>query len=152
MPKSGLNNNQAGASVLEFALVLPLLLLLLFGIIEFGIILFDQAMLTNACREGARAGIVSSTPRVAEAEIREITKSYCEIHLITFASPPTPPTVYVNPTDPDGTPLPSTAAASFGDNLRVTANYSYEFLLISALIPALPESIILGAESVMKYE
>jgi Flp pilus assembly protein TadG len=36
--------------------------MLLFGIIEFGIILYDKAMITNASREGARAGIVYSEP------------------------------------------------------------------------------------------
>jgi len=50
--------SQKGAAVVEFALILPILLLLLFGIIEFSFYMYDKAMLTNACREGARAGIV----------------------------------------------------------------------------------------------
>ncbi len=47
-----------GASAVEFALVLPVLMLLTFGIIEFGVLLFDKAVITNASREGARMGIV----------------------------------------------------------------------------------------------
>ena len=43
---------------MEFAIVMPLLFVILFGIIEFGILLYDKAMITNASREGARAGIV----------------------------------------------------------------------------------------------
>ncbi|HKK00735.1 MAG TPA: TadE/TadG family type IV pilus assembly protein, partial [Desulfuromonadales bacterium] len=54
--------HERGASAVEFALVLPLLLVILFGIIEFGFILYDKAMITNASREGARAGIVLYTP------------------------------------------------------------------------------------------
>jgi hypothetical protein len=42
---------------LEFALVLPVLLLILFGIIEYGWVLTSQIVLTNAASEGARAGI-----------------------------------------------------------------------------------------------
>lgn len=137
-----LNSSEKGASVVEFALVLPLLLLLLFGIIEFGIILFDKAMLTNACREGARAGIVSCSPRVAETEIVDITRGYCASNLITFASSPPPPDVIVT--------FP--ASLTFGNDLKVQANFIYEFLVVSALIPGLPHAITLEAETVMKYE
>lgn len=54
---SGLNCRSGTASV-EFALVLPLLLGLLFGIIEFGLLFKDQLSLQQAAREGARtAGV-----------------------------------------------------------------------------------------------
>jgi hypothetical protein len=48
---------QKGAAAVEFAVVLPLLVLLLFGSIEFGLLLYNQEVITNASREGARAGI-----------------------------------------------------------------------------------------------
>ena len=51
-------SSQKGASAVEFALVLPLLMLILFGIIEFGLLMYNKAMITNASREGARRGIV----------------------------------------------------------------------------------------------
>jgi Flp pilus assembly protein TadG len=43
-----------GAAVVEFAIVLPVLLLLVFGIIDFGRALNAQIALTQAAREGAR--------------------------------------------------------------------------------------------------
>ena len=49
---------QKGVAALEFAIILPVLLLLTCGIIEFSVALYDKAMITNASREGARAGIV----------------------------------------------------------------------------------------------
>ena len=49
--------NQSGASAIEFAFLLPVLLLFLFGIIEFSVLFYNKAMITNASREGARAGI-----------------------------------------------------------------------------------------------
>ena len=65
--KRRLLKNQKGTEVVEFAIVSLLLFLLLFGIIDFGILLYDKAVITNASREGARAGIVqrwdNSTPR-----------------------------------------------------------------------------------------
>ena len=49
--------NERGASAVEFALLLPVLMLILFGIIEFGMVMYSREVLTNAISEGARAGI-----------------------------------------------------------------------------------------------
>lgn len=46
--------------MVEFALVLPVLLLLVFGIIEFGIVYNAKITITNAAREGARKAAVTS--------------------------------------------------------------------------------------------
>ncbi len=46
--------NQRGSSAVEFAIILPLLLTLLLGIIEFGYLFNQQISLTQAAREGAR--------------------------------------------------------------------------------------------------
>ena len=54
--KLGKINNQNGAALVEFAIVLPVLLMLIFEMIEFSLLLYDKAMITNASREGARAG------------------------------------------------------------------------------------------------
>lgn len=50
-----MEDNDRGAAAVEFALVLPLLLLLLFGIIDFGRAYHSKVTLTHAAREGARA-------------------------------------------------------------------------------------------------
>jgi len=48
----------SGQTLVEFALVLPLLLLLLFGIVEFGRIFHAKLVVTSAAREGARKAVV----------------------------------------------------------------------------------------------
>jgi Flp pilus assembly protein TadG len=53
---------QRGQSMVEFALTVPLLLLLLFGIIDFGRAVFYQNELTNGAREGARVAVLASNP------------------------------------------------------------------------------------------
>lgn len=52
---------EEGQALVEFALVLPLLLLLVCGIIDFGWLFYNQLSLQNACREGARYACVHST-------------------------------------------------------------------------------------------
>ncbi|HOY44914.1 MAG TPA: TadE/TadG family type IV pilus assembly protein [bacterium] len=51
---------QEGQSLVEFALVIPIFLLLLFGIIEFGRIWETMNTMTGAAREGARVAAVTA--------------------------------------------------------------------------------------------
>jgi Flp pilus assembly protein TadG len=50
-----------GQSLVEFALVLPILLLIFMGILDFGRAVFAYNTLSNAAREGARVAIVDQT-------------------------------------------------------------------------------------------
>jgi Flp pilus assembly protein TadG len=50
-----------GQGLVEFALILPILLLVLVGMLEFGRILFIYVNVSNAAREGARYGVVHPT-------------------------------------------------------------------------------------------
>jgi len=52
---------QAGQTMVEFALVIPLLLLLVFGIMEFGRAFYAYSAISNAAREGARFGVTDPT-------------------------------------------------------------------------------------------
>jgi Flp pilus assembly protein TadG len=61
--------NQKGAAAIEFAVILPLLLVIIFGIIEFSVYFFDKAVITNASREGARAGVVFADDRCSGSNL-----------------------------------------------------------------------------------
>ena len=52
--------NTEGNAAVEFGLVLPLLLIILLGIIDWGHVHFTRMTMTNAAREGARAGVVDA--------------------------------------------------------------------------------------------
>ncbi len=86
---------ELGVALVEFALVLPVLLLVVFGIINYSILLFDQAIITNAAREGARWGSINTTKTTTAVcssastgttDPCGVANSYAASGLITFGS------------------------------------------------------------------
>lgn len=69
--------NPRGAAAMEFALVLPILLLIVFATIEYGWYLTNWAVLTNAVSEGARAG-VKAREWETESHAAEDPKAFAE--------------------------------------------------------------------------
>ena len=63
---------EGGNAAVEFALVCPFLLVLLMGMIEFGHVLFNQQVITNAARDASRASATDFEPyKVAANRILE---------------------------------------------------------------------------------
>jgi Flp pilus assembly protein TadG len=130
---------QNGVAAIEFAIVLPLLMIILFGIIEFGLLLYDKQVITNASREGARAGI--SDVVVSDADIEAVVDNYVANNLITFGSAPTSPVTTINRTGMD-----------FGDDLTVTVTYDYDFLILPGFVAGLAGVQTLATTTVMKMQ
>jgi hypothetical protein len=127
-----------GASAVEFAIVLPFLVVLVFGVCEFGIMFYDKAVITNASREGARAGITG----VVATEIEQIVKDYCNINLINLGGD--------NDFDPGTDPNDDISISIDGSNdLTVKLEYNYDLLFGS--IFGFSSSKI-EAETVMRME
>ena len=134
-------SNQSGAALVEFAIVLPLLLVLIFGMIEFSVMLYDKAMITNASREGARTGIVYSYPTpISTAEITQTVDDYLQGHLISFGSSSTPNVAV------------SGECAATGDPLTVTVTYNYNWLVLPNFIQTLSGLMTLEAQTTMRCE
>jgi Flp pilus assembly protein TadG len=139
-------DNQRGTAAIEFAIVLPLLMVFIFGIIEFGLVFYDKAMVTNASREAARAGIVYRDPPLTVAEMQSVVDSYCGGRLISFGGGPSPTTT-----------VPSGECTNHGDELVVNVAYQYEFLLLPDFLTAfftggMPGSIDISAVTRMRCE
>jgi Flp pilus assembly protein TadG len=115
-------NSECGAALVELAIVLPFLLLLLVGLIELGLLFYNQQVLTNASREGARAGIgfylvpPAPNPRLSEDEIKAVVRNYCTNRLIRFNAATSP------------TPLVDGEGGNYLETLTVTVSYNYTFL------------------------
>jgi Flp pilus assembly protein TadG len=132
--------DQKGAAFIEFTIIFPLLMVLIFGIVEFGLILYNQQVITNASREGARAGIVARDPRLDSAGIEAVVNNYTQNRLISFGSS------YAT------TSINNAGGTTFGKDLSVTVSYDYEFLVLPKFVESLTGDIQLSARSVMKYE
>ena len=62
--------NCGGQGLVEYAIVLPVFLLITFGIMEFGFLFLQYSTIANAAREGARTGILPVTQACPEACVR----------------------------------------------------------------------------------
>ena len=112
------HQSQKGAAAVEFAIVLPFLALLLFGIIEFSLLLYNQQVITNAAREGARAA-VNPIPKIDDPQdIEDIVTAYVDGRMISFGNNPNALVTQV-----------SGLNGNAGDNLTVTVTYEYGFLV-----------------------
>jgi Flp pilus assembly protein TadG len=140
--------NEKGVAAVEFAILLPLLLLIIFGGVEYGLVMFNQQVLTNASREAARAGIVVGSDSIADPDILGIALDYCQDYLVTFESPQPSPTVTIA-RDVDN-------SSEFGHPLSVTVQYDYRFLLLPNLSGLFggssSSSLALEARTTMRYE
>ncbi len=110
-----------GQSLVEFAMVLPILLILIFGIIEFGMGLRSYISLTNATREGARFAAVGNAPgayptdctgSVATTVVGRVCVAVEGLDLADFTN--------VSVSYPNG--------SSPGNDVRVQADYTYNFI------------------------
>lgn len=131
---------QKGAAAVEFAILAPLLFTIVFGIIEFSLLFYDKAVITNASREGARYGILWSPTRPTNSEIQAIVASYTSNNLVTFGTAASPVTTI------------SRSGNSPGDALTVTVAYNYDFLLLPNFVNTLSNVTALNSATVMRLE
>ena len=83
---------ERGAELIEFALVLPLLLLLVLGIVDFGFLFQRLEVVTNAAREGARIAVL---PGYGTDDVKDRVNDYLEEGGVPIV-PGTNPVINVN--------------------------------------------------------
>ncbi len=131
--------SEKAIAAVEFALVLPILLLVLFAIVELSTLLYDKSVITNASREAARVAVVNTS--ITDGEIQTFVINYCQNKLITFGSKSNPT---VSITRPSG--------SSSGNPIIVTVSYSFTGLLLGQLIQPTNWSQLLSASTTMNFE
>ena len=124
-----------GSVVVEFALILPVILILLFGIIECGSFYYAKHQTIYACREGTRLLTMTSTQNnISEIEIENLIKNalvnYPHLYILNIVgyNAPTGALVYV----------------------EILSNYP--FIVLNKLIPILPTTLSTSSKTVMRHE
>ena len=117
-----------GAQLVEFALVLPLLLFVVLGIAEFGIIFQRYEVVTNAAREGARLAVLPGyDSAAAEDAIRARVRAYVQAARVPITAG-TPPASIVAVDIVDGTVAMGVLPAVNIKRCTVTYTHRYTFL------------------------
>lgn len=128
------SNYKQGAAAVEFAVVLPLLVLLLFGMIECGLLFYNKQVVVNASREAVRAGITGAE----NIMVQQIAAAYCAQRLIDASGIVDPDLLHITITAPDAQ-----------NDLTVAIDFSYDFLF-GQLIGI--DQISIGGQTTMRME
>jgi Flp pilus assembly protein TadG len=99
------HDSERGAAAVEFAILLPLLLMLVLGTIEFGRAYNAQITLTNAARDGVRVMAIANDPTGAKTTAKNAAAS-------------------VSPNIPTSDITLSTQVCSTGNQVTLTVKYS----------------------------
>ena len=131
---------ERGAAAVEFALLLPLFVSLLLGVVDLGLAVYTQSVLANASREGARAGVVLALTRPSSQAIGAVVQSYLTNSLgnvnkfgtLSFTPPP--------------------ACLDASAQLTVQMSYSFKGFAMGAVANAFSQPIVLSAQTTMACE
>ena len=137
---SGVSPQHGGAAV-EFAMLLPVLMALFMGTVEMGLILYNKAVLTNASREGARAGIVLRNPKPTVAEIADVVLQKSQSSLISLL-----------PADPPQVTVLQSSPAVWPNTLQVSVQYTFKGYVVGAVTQVLGSATVIQASTVMVNE
>jgi len=137
----GKRRGESGQSLVEFAIVLPILLAVVIGIFEFGRAWNVYQVLTNAAREGARRAVVPST--ASEDQVRAVITDYLDRAALESE---------LGVVNIEG------FRAGTGTPVAVAVSYPYEFQFLGPIVALLgdggsvPGSITLSTTAVMRNE
>ncbi len=163
-------NCTRGQSAVEIALLLPILMILVFGIVMSGFLFYAYIQVSNAAREGARAGslylitrVDNSTNPITIRTLDEIVQKaiydnstspaesalgYLAVNASSFV---VTSDVVTTLTKPDGTAGDPTAPDP-GDRLYVQVTYRYTQPILSAFVPIFPQPLIIVRNVMMEIQ
>lgn len=131
--------DERGTAAVEFTMVLPIMLVLVFGIVELGSAWQARQTLTNASREGARLGSVHASEGVTADEIVQTVETFLTASGFTGT----------------GINVALTGAGSgftTGDQVTVEVTADWSLPVLSSLLPNTLGTVTLGARTVMRHE
>lgn len=120
-----------GQSLVEFALILPLFVLIVIGVFDLGRAFFASITITNAAREGARYGTlhVNDPQGVCNATLNEASSS-------GIALPYNDVTITCSAQSTCSSGATASPGCSRNQPLRVTVNYIFDELVLGFFFPS----------------
>ena len=172
---------QKAQALIEFALVSPVLLLMLFGIVDIGRAIFFYDTLNHAVREGARTAVRASTPLPTNADVLNTVPAQmlgvpvtepCPQGPVTSATPPEN-TAYLYVTEPSPpstveiSPLPNAPGGEYaaiasgscsavnpaGGNEQLQVTLRFNLVLITPVVAqATANHVVISAAAIFRTE
>jgi Flp pilus assembly protein TadG len=134
---------ERGAALVEFALITPLLFLLVAGAIDFGFMINRDTLVNNATREGAREGTVNPNATAIESTVRTALADLDQTKL----------SVSVSCRKPDDTACTTFAAdAKTGGVVIVKVDYLHGFFTFAPTAVGMSNDITLSKTVEMRIE
>jgi hypothetical protein len=115
--------SERGAELIEFALVFPVLLMVVLGIVDFGFMFQRMEVVTNAAREGARIAVL---PGYVAADVRARVQSYMTTGGVPTVVSPANPVVNVDMAF--SIPMPVGTLPMSGKRVEVIYTHQYLFI------------------------
>lgn len=156
--KHFLCSDQSGAAFLELAFVLPLFLLMFFGVLEFAMVLFYRSVVESATHETARLAITGSTygsgqdrDSFLQARINQLFNDSLPSEAVYTIDTD----VYDSFRDIGSDPI-AAPASSYGSSqqiVRYTVTYNHQFVtLLPSMVADLGDSLTIIATAFVKNE
>jgi Flp pilus assembly protein TadG len=126
--------------MVETVIVLPLVLLLLFALVEFGVLFGRWLVVNNAAREGAREAVLfrpNCDPSAAETEVLATVQSYASSMGLSI---------------PDSDINVDGVCAGPGSTSTVNVTLPFTFQVLPGIAPSISSTINLPASSAMRNE
>ena len=132
--------DQKGATTVEFAFVAILFVFLFLGIIDFGLLLYNQQVITNAGREGARYGVVARPEgyKIIAAAVEAKVNSFASSHLVYHGTGDFLADAYFD----SGLEY----CEKFRDRLTVNVKYEYSFFFLPIDVAPLESNTVMICE------
>ena len=131
-----LTKSERGSVIVEFALFLPVLLVILFGIIELGSAWYFKQVMVNASRDGARFASLYADTAPSQSEIQTYVQT-----VLTQSGFPGNASIVV--TGAGGVP---------GTQVSVDITSNYQMPVLGAMVPGVDGTITLQSTTVMRHE
>ncbi len=115
------NQKRAGATAVELAAVIVVFTMLLFGILEYCMIIYSQNIVENAAREGARYAVVNVTDTTMIGD----TKAYVKSLMANLDTKEAPYNCDIYLADANGNNIGDATTAQFGQYVCVDVSVTY---------------------------